>query len=52
MDIVCNSRHKIVQEMLGYFNQGAQRRAALTEHGGVDPIWYLSTVGLEACTSS
>ena len=41
MDIVCNSRHKTVQEMLGYFNQGARRRAALTEHGGTDPIWSL-----------
>lgn len=41
MDIVCNSRHKTVQEMLGYFNQGARRRSALTEHGGTDPIWSL-----------
>ena len=41
MDIVCNSGHKIVHEMLGYFNQGARRKAALTEHGGIDPIWSL-----------
>ena len=41
MDIVCNSRQKTVHEMLGYFNQEARRRAALTEHGGTDPIWPL-----------